>query len=906
MTQPTTITLGVFIVLLAGFSLASFFVTARIVGIEYIAYTANAGELARNNLVGQTFIARENNLSGISVLFATYSGRKNSGPVLLHLRSSIYEREDIRMVSVASEDLGDNQLHLFEFDPVQGSAGKSFFFFVVSPEASLGSAVAVDIDTRDPYHEGSAYIVHGTQAVTDPLVLEMSGKQTIDVAFSTHHSVPFQQAAKVTLMHSARAFQDDIRQRPELYRAEWRALMQGILFFVVLSFLHPFLYGKLIGRFGKRGVTFCLLALLFVLALGFRLIYARELPITDDEGNYLYDARSLTQGFLAGGDGYVKAPLVILWIALWQMFIGETLIAGRFSSVIVGALTLFPIYFLAKDLWSSRVTARPWIISSLGTDVTEAGWGRRVGIAAAAMWALFGTAVVGNVYVHTQPLAQFLGVSGLAVVLASLRGTVPKLSFYSVSRSPAGPGWFFFSGMLLGLAVASRKSILAMGLLPILFLIMEKKSWRLAFSHAMAIASGFLIIVSFVIGLAFFMYGNEGAFETIGLNSAQDGVNSIDREAQDQVRAYSIRGVTPFFRESLPIIPLFLIGLGVAIEHLIRTLIRSFSPDKKSKSQIAMKYAIAKIAWIFPWTLFVALWRFFFEYEGEAFMRFGIPGLWYVFAALLLWMTLIPQRSLLSGSNDGEKASLDTAVAGTPKSAIHTFVQAQQAIPRHMTAAFAVPLWIGGLVAFYVSWIKFHANYIADFIAPLVVLSAFGVVALCFHGTSMRTMNNENPFLYRARGIIVMLGCLVLLWAVSVSNFITFFFEHTGTFQQGAAKQAAVWARDHIPKEEVIFTGAALIPYLSGHHTALDISHPRWYAYEFTRKDPQRLNTFLPSVDEMLQAYRDSTWFLLEKQTGFSFLMEYEEIEKGLERDWVLVHEVENGGNPLKFYRRVQ
>jgi len=38
-----------------------------------------------------------------------------------------------------------------------------------------------------------------------------------------------------------------------------------------------------------------------IMGVLFRLMYAVELPATNDEGNYLYDARTLLQGQLAGG-----------------------------------------------------------------------------------------------------------------------------------------------------------------------------------------------------------------------------------------------------------------------------------------------------------------------------------------------------------------------------------------------------------------------------------------------------------------------------------------------------------------------------------------------------------------------------------------------------------------------------
>src|SRR3989344_5995648 len=143
-------------------------------------------------------------------------------------------------------------------------------------------------------------------------------------------------------------------------------------------------------------------------------------------------------------------------------------------------------------------------------------------------------------------------------------------------------------------------------------------------------------------------------------------------------------------------------------------------------------------------------------------------------------------------------------------------------------------------------------------------------------------------------------------WAGVVSNFITYLYEHTGQFSQRAAKEAAVWMEEHIPKDEEIFTGAALIPYLSGHTVSLDIAHPRWYAYEFTRTNPKRLETFLPPAKDMVAAFHTADWLLLESQTGFSFLMEYSEIEKRLEEDWERVHGVENGSNTLTFYKRIQ
>jgi hypothetical protein len=257
------------------------------------------------------------------------------------------------------------------------------------------------------------------------------------------------------------------------------------------------------------------------------------------------------------------------------------------------------------------------------------------------------------------------------------------------------------------------------------------------------------------------------------------------------------------------------------------------------------------------------------EYEGDSAMVFGMRELWYWMAAVIVMVAWLPAAGKLRGS------------------ARHT-----------LSAALIGPLWAGGLVIFYMNWIKFHANYIGEFLPPLVVLAGIAVPAVWD-----RIKRLQFSLLKIAVGGF---AAAVAVWALFVTNFVTFTHPHTGTFELAALAEAAAWAQQNIPPHEPIFTGAAAVPYLSGHAVSLDIAHPRWYAYEFTRKDIGRINTFLPPAEEMVQAFRDADWFLLESQTGFSFLMEYSEIEAGLERDFESVKGISNGSNTLTFYRRVR
>ena len=772
-------------------------------------HTANAGELTGDVLVGQTFVATRDNLSGISVMFATYSGRENTEPVELHVRTSAESETDIRVATVDSHQLGDNQLYRFEFERIPDSAGKTYFFFVRSPGSTSGNAVTVDLATKDPYHFGSAYIARGVVGGYDSALVRKSGKPTVDVVFGAAYTVPLHVAVVNKVVAAARHFVatwDDARQQ----YVQWAQV--GALALVATVLL-------VVAMRVPRWQDDMFLIGVLILALAARVLYASELPLTNDEGNYLYDARTLLQGKLAGGDGYVKAPLVIAWVALWSFFdslvgAGQSILVGRLSSIIIGALTTLPLYFLTRSLA-----------------------GRRAALAAVVLWALLGVTAVFNSYVHTQSLAIFFGVTGLAMLVSNAQGK------------------FFWAGVFLGLGVVSRKSILALGLVPLVLVLLEHTSWREKLQRVFMIGVGFLLVVAAFLGWAGLTYGPQGFWEAVGFNSAEDGISAVEPGQEDQVRAYSLRGMTPFFRESLSLILLSVIGLGVALERFV---------NDASGSRLTY----SKLAWLIPLAIFWWAWGFFSEYEGSSVMVFGMWELWYAMAAIVLFIAVLPRTT----HSANWRRPLVIALTGS--------------------------LWVGGLVFFYINWIKFHANYIGEFLPPLVLLSGVGLAG------AWRRVSRLPLRAMRWLGASVVVA--VLLWAIFASNYVTLVFPHTGTFEQAAAREAAIWARDNIPLEEPIFTGAAVVPYLSGHRVSLDIAHPRWYAYEFTRKDTARLNTFLPPAEEMVQAFREAQWFLMDQQTAFSFLAEYSEIEAGLEKDFESVKGISNGSNTLTFYRRVR
>ncbi len=114
-------------------------------------FTRHVGELIGNRTVGQTVRPEENNWSGIDLGFATFSSRKNTADVVVHVRNSATSTEDIRTVRVNAKDIVDNEWQSFTWEPIPNSANQEFYVFIESPTSVPGNAITVryiDLDVR--------------------------------------------------------------------------------------------------------------------------------------------------------------------------------------------------------------------------------------------------------------------------------------------------------------------------------------------------------------------------------------------------------------------------------------------------------------------------------------------------------------------------------------------------------------------------------------------------------------------------------------------------------------------------------------------------------------------------------------------------------------------------------------
>jgi hypothetical protein len=117
----------------------------------------NVGEIRGEHTTGQTFVAQHDGLQAVEVLLATYA-RKNTQPIVFHLRQDPQSAVDLRTVSLPAAEIADNEFHRFSFEPIADSHLQRYYFAISSPGSEPGDAITAWIGPADGYREGSLYI----------------------------------------------------------------------------------------------------------------------------------------------------------------------------------------------------------------------------------------------------------------------------------------------------------------------------------------------------------------------------------------------------------------------------------------------------------------------------------------------------------------------------------------------------------------------------------------------------------------------------------------------------------------------------------------------------------------------------------------------------------------------------
>lgn len=169
----------------------------------------------------------------------------------------------------------------------------------------------------------------------------------------------------------------------------------------------------------KQAFIFCL-----VLLVGFALRYiaATTLPLTNDEGSYLYDAYLLGTGHLPFLTSFSRSPGLMVPLAIWLKIFGLSVTSGRLLGIVASLSSAVLLYFIGKELR-----------------------GKLLGFVSFSLYALVSSSVIHGSYLLTEPFEIAYSLAASLLLIRSLKSK----------------NWFLqtaLSGVFFGLAACSRET----------------------------------------------------------------------------------------------------------------------------------------------------------------------------------------------------------------------------------------------------------------------------------------------------------------------------------------------------------------------------------------------------------------------------------------------------------------
>ena len=120
---------------------------------------------------------------------------------------------------------------------------------------------------------------------------------------------------------------------------------------------------------------------LFLAAFALRLFLALTAKaVATDSCSYLRLAGDIAKGDFQNGIDAFLPPLFPILSAGLSFLFGDLELSGRMVSCILGSLTVFPLFFLVKDIFSKRAAVvtvifyiiHPYLLHASGEVLTEA------------------------------------------------------------------------------------------------------------------------------------------------------------------------------------------------------------------------------------------------------------------------------------------------------------------------------------------------------------------------------------------------------------------------------------------------------------------------------------------------------------------------------------------------------
>jgi GT2 family glycosyltransferase len=140
--------------------------------------------------IGQYFFSAWEDLSAISVYFATYR-RKCAGTVRFHLRETHLPGPDLAVCEVDASQIRDNSFFTFSFQPIYNSAGKTFYFFVEYAQEDERSPLSIWKASITNEIIGPHYAGHraGSGTLCFKVYCHLQYRYAIGLSAARHHNL---------------------------------------------------------------------------------------------------------------------------------------------------------------------------------------------------------------------------------------------------------------------------------------------------------------------------------------------------------------------------------------------------------------------------------------------------------------------------------------------------------------------------------------------------------------------------------------------------------------------------------------------------------------------------------------------------------------------------------------------
>jgi hypothetical protein len=113
----------------------------------------------QGNRVGQTFVARADNVARVDVAMGTH-GRANDGTVFFRLWEETPERTLLRETAFNAAAVKNNLFHTVRFKPVSDTMGRTYYFVFSSAESTYENSICAWMNRHDIYPEGRYFLRH--------------------------------------------------------------------------------------------------------------------------------------------------------------------------------------------------------------------------------------------------------------------------------------------------------------------------------------------------------------------------------------------------------------------------------------------------------------------------------------------------------------------------------------------------------------------------------------------------------------------------------------------------------------------------------------------------------------------------------------------------------------------------